>query len=420
MMNAPATVRADRTLTYDDVIAAHELVKGAILHTPTLQAPLLSKLTGAIIYVKYENLQVTNAFKERGALVKLLRLNPDERQAGVVAMSAGNHAQALAYHANRLGIPATIVMPETTPYVKVLATRAHGANVVLQGETLHEAQECAEDLGRRHGLVWVHPFNDFDVMAGQGTVALEMLNDAPDIDTFVVPVGGGGLIAGMAAAAKGIKPDVKIIGVESALYPAAQNALKNEHQPIGGATLAEGIAVKTIGSHTLPFMRDLVEDIILVSEEQLERAVNVFATTQKSMAEGAGAAGLAAVMAHPERFAGRHVGLVLSGGNIDPRLLAAIMVRELERNDRVAAFRLTIKDQPGILGRIATRLGDMGANILEVSHRRLYLDVPAKGASLDVTVETRDHDHANEILAALREEGLNCRRIASAESGAAT
>jgi threonine dehydratase len=419
-MTATAPVLAERPLSYDDVLAAHELVKGAILHTPTLHAPLLSKITGAKIYVKYENLQVTNAFKERGALVKLLRLTAEERKAGVVAMSAGNHAQAVAYHANRLGIPATIVMPENTPYVKVMATRAHGANVVLQGETLQEAQECAEELGRQHNFVWVHPFNDVDVMAGQGTVAIEMLTDAPEIDTFVVPVGGGGLVAGIAAAAKGMRPDARIVGVESALYPAAQNALKNENSPIGGATLAEGIAVKTIGSQTLPYIRDLVENIVLVTEEQLERAINIFATTQKSMAEGAGAAGLAAVLAHPDMFAGRTIGLVLSGGNIDPRLLAAIMVRELERNDRVAAFRMTIKDQPGILGRISTRLGDMGANILEVSHRRLYLDVPAKGASLDVTVETRDSEHANEILAALREEGLNCRRIAQAESGGAT
>ncbi len=416
-MTVAAPQTAERHLTFKDILDALELVKGAIINTPTTHAPLLSKLSGARIYVKYENLQVTNAFKERGALVKLLRLTPEERTKGVVAMSAGNHAQGLAYHANQLGIPATIVMPETTPYVKVLATRNHGARVELRGETLQEAQDYAAELSRTEGFVWVHPFDDFDVMAGQGTVALEMLRDVPKLDAMVIPVGGGGLIAGMATAAKGINPNIKVYGVESALFPAAINGLRNENLPVGGSTLAEGIAVKTIGSNTLPHIRDLVDDIFLVTEEQLESAVNIFATTQKSMAEGAGAAGLAAVLANKDVFAGLNVGLVLSGGNIDPRLLAAIMVRELERSDRVAAFRMTIKDQPGILGRISTRLGNIGANILGVSHRRLYLDVPAKGASLDITVETRDHDHANEIMTLLKEEGINVRRIPTAESG---
>src|SRR6185437_13379928 len=393
-------------VTLAEIEAARETIAGHVLRTPLLPAPPLSALTGAEVFVKYENLQVTNSFKERGACVKLAALSADERRRGVIAMSAGNHAQAVAYHARRLAIPATIVMPVTTPFVKVKATEAYGATVVLHGETLAEAQARAETLARDGDLVWVHPYDDPHIIAGQGTVALEMLEEASDLDVLIVPIGGGGLIAGCAIAARARKPAIEIVGVECTLYPSMWNAMhRGEQRPCGGATLAEGIAVANAGKLTQPVVRELVSDIILVDEPLLERAVNAFLTLQKAMAEGAGAAGLAAMLAEPERFRGRKVGLILGGGNIDPRILASIMVRELERDDRIVSFRLTIPDRPGILGQIAGRLGELGANILSVDHHRLFLDVPAKGAKLDVTMETRGRAHAEEIFRALRDEG---------------
>lgn len=403
-------------VTLAEIEAARHTIAGHVLRTPLLPAPPLSALTGAEVFVKYENLQVTNSFKERGACVKLASLDAGERARGVIAMSAGNHAQAVAYHARRLSIPATIVMPVTTPFVKVKATEAHGAKVVLHGETLAEAQARAETIAHADGLVWVHPYDDPRIIAGQGTVALEMLEEVPSLDVLVVPIGGGGLIAGCAIAARGKNPSIEIVGVECALYPSMWNAIHQSEKPCGGATLAEGIAVGNAGKLTLPVVRDLVNDIILVDEPLIERAVNAFLTLQKAMAEGAGAAGLAAMLAAPRRFAGRKVGLILCGGNIDPRILASIMVRELERDGRIVAFRLTIPDRPGILGQIAGRLGELGANILSVDHHRLFLDVPAKGAKLDVTVETRGETHAEEIFAALRDEGYRPVRM---ESGAA-
>jgi threonine dehydratase len=397
-------------ITLADIEAARRVIAGHVLRTPMLPAPRLSALTGAEVYVKYENLQVTNSFKERGARVKLASLADRDRKRGVIAMSAGNHAQAVAYHAASLAIPATVVMPVTTPFVKVAATKAHGARVLLDGETISEAQARAEIEAQR-GLIWVHPYDDEKVIAGQGTIALEMLEERADLDTLIVPIGGGGLISGMAIAAKAVKPAIEIVGVEAALYPSMWNAIRGEHRPLGGATLAEGIAVKNVGALTLPIIRALVGDILLVDEEHIERAVNAYLTLQKTMAEGAGAAGLAAMLAAPGRFAGRQVGLVLCGGNIDPRILASIMVRELERDDRIVSFRLTIADRPGLLGQVATTLGRLGANILEVDHRRMFLDVPAKGARLDVTVETRDAAHAEEILAAFKAEGFTPVRI---------
>jgi threonine dehydratase len=403
-------------VTLADVQAARQRIAGAVLRTPMLPARRLSELTGAEVFVKYENLQVTNSFKERGALAKLSALAPAERAAGVVAMSAGNHAQAVAYHARRLGIPATIVMPVTTPQVKVAATEAHGARVVLHGETLGEAHEEAERLAHADGLTWVHPYDDPDVIAGQGTIALEMLEDAPDLEVLIVPIGGGGLISGMAVAARAKSPAIEIVGSEAALYPSFWNALRGEDRPIGGATLAEGIAVKNVGRLTLPIVQALVSDLILVDESQLERAVNAFLTLQKTIAEGAGAAGLAAMLAAPERFRGRKVGLVLCGGNIDPRILSSIMVRELERESRIVSFRLTINDRPGMLGRIATLLGELGANILEVHHKRLFLDVPAKGTRLDITVEARDGAHADAIFQTLEDEDYRPARIEAGET----
>ncbi|HET7805567.1 MAG TPA: threonine ammonia-lyase [Pseudolabrys sp.] len=398
-----------------DIESARRVIAGVVLRTPMLPAPKLSALTGAEVYVKYENLQVTNSFKDRGAFVKLASLSDAERARGVIAMSAGNHAQAVAYHAERLGIPATIVMPVTTPFVKVAATRSYGAEVVLHGETVAEAQSRCEQIQAQRGLLLVHPYDDTRIIAGQGTIALEMLEDVPGLDILVFPVGGGGLIAGNAIAARAKSRGIEVVGAESALYPSIWNALHNENRPVGGSTLAEGIAVKNVGKLTLPIIRDLVSEVILVDEVQLERAVNAYLTLQKTMAEGAGAAGLAAMLAKPELFKRKKVGLVLCGGNIDARVVASIMVRELEREDRIVSFRLTIPDRPGVLGTIATRLGTLGANILEVNHRRLFLDVPAKGAKLDVTVETRDAAHAEEIMQALAADGYLPVRI---ESGA--
>jgi len=401
------------TVTIADIEAARKVIAGAVLRTPMLPAPRLSALTGAEVFVKYENLQVTNSFKDRGALNKLSSLTQAERQRGVVAMSAGNHAQSVAYHAARLGIPATIVMPVTTPHVKVAATRSHGAEVVLHGETVADAQARCEAIMAERGMTLVHPYDDEKVIAGQGTIALEMFEEVPDLDMMVIPIGGGGLISGNAIAAKARNPQIEVIGAEAMLYPAVWNALEHGNRPIGGPTLAEGIAVKNVGKLTLPIIRELVSDVILVDEAHLERAVNAYLTLQKTMAEGAGAAGLAALLAEPVRFKGKRVGLILCGGNIDPRILASIMVRELERETRIVAFRLIIPDQPGVLGIIATRLGQLGANILEVEHRRLLLDVPAKGASLDVTIETRDAAHAREVMAALDADGYKPKRLGS-------
>jgi threonine dehydratase len=398
-------------ITLADIEAARRTIAGHVLRTPLLPAPPLSALTRANVFVKYENLQVTNSFKERGACVKLAALSEAERRRGVIAMSAGNHAQAVAYHARRLGIRATIVMPVTTPYVKVKATEALGARVVLDGETVMEAQARAEAIAAADNLVQVHPYNDPDIIAGQGTIALEMLEDQPDLDVLIVPIGGGGLISGNAIAARALRPNIEIVGVESMLYPSMWNAIHQGTRPCGGATLAEGIAVSKAAGLTPSIVRELVSDIVLVEEVLIERAVNAFLTLQKTMAEGAGAAGLAAMLAAPERFAGRKVGLILCGGNIDPRILASIVVRELERENRIVSFRMILPDRPGILGQIASRLGELGANILGVEHHRMFLDVPAKGTKLDVTVETRDAAHADEIFAALEAEGFRPVRV---------
>lgn len=392
--------------TIETIRDAAKIIEGQIVRTPLIAAPKLSALTGAEVFVKYENLQFTNSFKDRGALVKLLSLDRDERQRGVVAMSAGNHAQSVAYHASRLGIPSTIVMPEHTPFVKAGNTEALGAEVVLDGETLAEAQTRAEEIAGQRDLVMVHPYDDPHVIAGQGTVGLEVLADRGDLDILVIPIGGGGLIAGNAIAAKAHSSEIEIIGVEAALYPSMYHAIRGEEAECGGQTLAEGIAVKNAGRLTTPVVEALVSEIILVDENMIEAAVCTFLTVQKTMAEGAGAAGLAAMLSRPDRFRGKKVGLYLCGGNIDPRILASIMVRGLEREDKIISLRLTISDQPGVLGRIATLLGASGANILEVSHRRMFLDVPAKGATIDVMIETRDRAHADKIIACLEGDGF--------------
>jgi threonine dehydratase len=400
-----------KTPAIGDIRAAADLIAGRLARTPFLPAPRLSALTGAEVFVKFENMQETGAFKERGALVKLSRLSARQRARGVIAMSAGNHAQAVACHAERLGIPATIVMPVGTPYVKIENTARFGARVILDGETLAESQTRVEAMIAEEGLVLVHPYDDPDIIAGQGTIALEMLEDNPDLDCLVIPMGGGGLIAGNAIAAKAIRPDIEIIGVEIESYPSFHNALTGGSLPVGGPTLAEGIAVKRVGRLTLPIVKRHVAACLLVPESAVERAVDAFATHLRTMAEGAGAAGLAALLHAPARFAGRRVGLILCGGNIDARILASVMVRELERRERIVSFRLSGEDRPGFLGQVASRLGALGANILEVTHRRTFLSVPAKGVSLDVTIETRDRAHAAQILAALGADGYSPRRI---------
>jgi threonine dehydratase len=396
-------------VTFTDIEKARATLSGNVVRTPLLRAPKLSEITGADIYVKFENLQVTNSFKDRGAYNKMSSLAPEEKARGVIAMSAGNHAQAVAYHARRLGIPATIVMPETTPSTKIERTRAHGANIILSGETLADSQVTAEALVEEKGFLLIHPYDDDRVIAGQGTIAIEMLEDAPDLDCIVVPIGGGGVIGGVAIAAKHIRPQIEILGVEVKLYPSMYHALRGQPAKCGGSTLAEGIAVKNVTERTIAIAKQHVDDVRLVGESDIERAVMAYLTHQKTLAEGAGAAGLAAVLADPAHFRGRKIGLVLCGGNIDPRILASVILRELEREHRIVNLRIQIDDRPGVLGRIATLLGQLGANILEVSHRRMFLDVPAKGAELEIMLETRDAPHADEIVARIEGEGFPTR-----------
>lgn len=412
--HAPADTFALPSLA--DIRAAADLIRGQVIRTPLLPAAQLSRLTGAKVFVKYENLQATGAFKERGAIVKLMSLDEEQRARGVIAMSAGNHAQAVAFHGARLGVPVVIVMPEPTPYVKVAATRGYGARVVLAGETVAEAQIEAERIAAAEGFTWIHPYDDFKVAAGQGTIGLEMIEDAPDLDTIVCPVGGGGLLSGLAIAAKALKPSIEIIGVETELYPSLVAALKGTAAECGGNTLAEGIAVKNVGRIAVAAARTLVDDVVTVPESAIERAINAFLTLQKTTAEGAGAAGLAALFTDPERYRGRRVGLVLTGGNVDARILAAIMVRELTREERIVSIRIRVPDRPRMLADLAGIIGDLGGNILDVSHRRFFLDVHAKGALVDITVETRDADHAGEIVAALKSRGFSVVRVPVAEA----
>lgn len=394
------------TVTITDIERARDALDGHIVATPQFRAAKLSEITGVDLYVKLENLQVTSSFKDRGAFVKLASLSDKEKARGVIAMSAGNHAQAVAYHAKRLGIPATIVMPETTPFTKIERTRAHGAEIVLSGETLADSQITVEGIIAERGLTLVHPYDDDRIIAGQGTIALEMLAEEPDIDTLVIPIGGGGLISGNAVAAKALKPDIRIVGVETALYPSMYHALRGETAQCGGLTLAEGIAVKNVTPRTIALAREHVDEIRLVDESRIEQAVNAFLCHQRVVAEGAGAAGLGAVLEDPQSFRGRKVGLILCGGNIDARILASIIYRELEREQRIVSLRIEIEDRPGILGKISTLLGQAGANILEVWHRRMFLEVPAKRADLELMIETRDGAHAEEIIALIEQQGF--------------
>jgi len=395
------------SITLEDVRAAQKRIGDQLSNTPCLHSRTLTQLTGAEVYIKFENLQFTASFKERGALNRLLQLDEPERRRGVCTMSAGNHGQAVAYHAHRLGIPATIVMPRHTPFVKVQHTRSHGATVVLHGETLAEAFEHSLKIRAEQGLTLVHPFDDAQVMAGQGTVALEMLATQPDLEQLVVPIGGGGLISGIAVAAKTLSPKIQIIGVQSSSYPSMPAALAGDEAICQGNTIAEGIAVKTAGLLTREVVRALVDDILLVDENQLERGIALLLNVEKTVAEGAGAASLAAILAQPERFRGRKVGVILSGGNIDPRLLASVIMRELVREQRIVTLRIPIADQPGALSRVTHVIGEQGGNILDVFHRRLSMNVPAKSATLELSFESRDAGHAETIVAAVRAAGFD-------------
>jgi threonine dehydratase len=403
-----ARARAKQALPVQlaDVEAALGVLRGAVLDTDLDQSRTLGEMLGCTVWLKFENLQFTASFKERGALNRLSALSDEERRRGVIAMSAGNHAQGVAFHANRLKIPATIVMPVGTPMVKVENTRRHGAEVIVTGATLEDSARFAREYGQKKGLVFVHPYDDPLIIAGQGTIALEMLKAVPALDTLVVPVGGGGLISGIAVAAKAVKPEIRIIGVQAALYPSMYNVVKGTELVMRGDTLAEGIAVKAPGKITTEIVRALVDDIVLVTEDQLERAVSLLINIEKTVVEGAGAAGLAAMLANRAMFSGRTVGTVLCGGNIDTRLLASVLTRELAREGRLSQLNIDLVDRPGQLARVATLLGEAGANIVEVSHQRTFSDLPAKGTLLEVVIETRDRQHLVDTVAKLRAAGF--------------
>jgi len=392
-----------------DIRKAAATIAGALTDTPCNESRTLGEICGCRMWLKFENLQFTSSFKERGALNRLSALSAQERRNGVITMSAGNHAQGVAFHARRLGIPATIVMPIGTPMVKVENTRRHGANIILAGKTLEEAGPVALDHGEAHGMTLVHPYDDPLIIAGQGTIGLEMLKAVPELDTLVVPIGGGGLISGIAIAAKTLKADIRVIGVEAALYPSMHNAIRGERLPMRGDTLAEGIAVKSPGKITKEIVRHLVDEILLVTEAELECAVAALINIEKTVVEGAGAAGLAAVLANPALFAGRKVGLVLTGGNIDTRLIASVLTRELAREGRLTQLSLDIVDRPGQLAAVAALLAEAGANIIEVSHQRTFSDLPAKATLLQLVIETRDRAHLDDVLARLSAAGLDAR-----------
>jgi threonine dehydratase len=392
-------------VTLADIQAAARRLEGQIEQTPFRHSVTLSAITGTSTWLKFENLQFTASFKERGAFNKLLSLTASEKSRGVIAMSAGNHAQGVAYHAKRLGIPATIVMPKNTPFVKVKYTEDHGARVVLEGRTLEEAAGFAARLAELQSLTFIHPYDDALIIAGQGTIALEMLAAVPELDCLVVPIGGGGLISGMAVAAKALKPEITVIGVEAELYPALKSAVDGKPRRCGGDTLAEGIAVAGIGELTLPLVRQRVDDILLVGEDSLEHAVSLLLNIEKTLVEGAGAAGLAAMLAYPEHFRRKVVGTVLSGGNMDPRLLAAIMMRELVREGRITRLRIAISDVPGQIARIAAIVARHEGNFIDLQHQRIFTPLPARDTYLDIVLETRDRTHLDTILTELRAEG---------------
>ena len=401
------------SLSVETVRDAQRVLRGQIVQTPCAHSRVLSKITGAEVWLKFENFQFTASFKDRGACNKLARLTGAERKGGVCAMSAGNHAQAVAHHATRLGIKSTIVMPRNTPFTKVRNTRELGAEVILQGTNLAESQDWLEANLLGQGLTLVHPYDDPVVMAGQGTIALEMLEAAPDLDTLVIPIGGGGLFAGNAVAAHAINPKLRLIGVETAGYCSAYAAIKGDPSLVkGGSTIAEGIAVKYIGKQTLPIIKEHVTELVRVEDSQIERAIGLMVNVEKVVAEGAGAAALAALLADPVRYAGRKVGLIVTGGNIDPRILASVLMRQLVHEQRLISISVDIEDSPGFLGRVSTRVGESGGNIIQVHHERLSTGL-AKSTTLEILVEAQDEAHGNQVVADLEAAGFTVRRVHS-------
>ncbi len=396
----------DLCIDADDVRRAAQTIAGDIVHTPTSPSKTLSLLTGVDVFVKFENLQFTASFKDRGAANKLRGLDEVQRDAGVIAVSAGNHAQGVAYHAGRLGIPATIVMPTSAPFTKVGHTEALGATVIQEGATFSEAVTVAERVALERHLTWVHPYDDPAVIAGQGTVAVELLTDVADIDTILIPTGGGGLLAGIATYARAVSPEIEIVGVQSEVYPGMVAALAGRSLEVTSTdTLADGIAVKTPGTRTVPIVRALVDDVITVPEAAIERSVSMFLEIEKTVAEGAGAVGLAALLEHPDRWRGRRVALVLSGGNIDTRVLASVLMRELVHSGRITSLRIAVPDLPGKLAPIVTALAAVGANVIEIDHRRLFDPISARSTNVDVVIETRDRHHAAAAKAAIQAAG---------------
>ncbi len=410
-MTKPALSATNPGLTLDDVRAAAARIDGQVVRTPTLHSKTLSAITGAEIWLKFENLQFTAAYKERGALNALLLLTDEQRRRGVIAASAGNHAQGLSYHGTRLGVPVTIVMPRTTPTVKITQTESVGGKVVLEGETFDDAYAHARVMEAELGLTFVHPFDHPHVAAGQGTVALEMLQDVPDLDMLAVPIGGGGLLTGMGTAARGINPDIGLIGVQATLFPSMFNKLKHQDLPCGGDTLAEGIAVKEPGAFTSSMLAGLVDDIVLVDEAHLEQAVSLLLQIEKTVVEGAGAAGLAAVMANRAIFDGRKVGIVLCGGNIDTRLLANVLLRDLARSGRLGRLRITLQDRPGALFKVVEEFNRHQVNILEVWHQRIFTSLPAKGLTAEIECEARDREQIDRLVDALRARGYELEQV---------
>ena len=396
--------------TIDDIRDAAGRIEGAVIRTPMLVSRTLSEIIGAEVWLKFENLQFTAAYKERGALNKLLQLSPEERARGVIAASAGNHAQAVAYHAKRLGIPATIVMPANTPTVKVTQTAGHGAAVVLHGDMFDDAYARARELAIENGYVFVHPFDDPQIIAGAGTVALEMLEDAPDLDTIVVPIGGGGLMSGISIAARAIKPEIELIGVEAELYPSMKCAIEGCHMPLGGDTLAEGIAVKQPGELTSHILAQYANGVMLVPERELERAVAMLVGIEKTVVEGAGAAGIAAMLADPARFKGKKIATLLCGGNIDTHLLANVLVRDLVRQGRIARLRVAAQDQPGALAAITAKVYEAGANVIEIRHSRIFTALPAKDTVIEVECEARDPETIDDVVERLEAAGFRVER----------
>ncbi len=407
------------TVTIDDIRAAAAAIQGEVVRTPVVPAKRLSQELGCEIHLKLENLQFTGSFKDRGALVKLKSLTEAQAKAGVIAMSAGNHAQGVAYHAERLGIPAVIVMPEFAPFSKVERTRSFGARVMLTGDTLDASAVAAREIAEKEGLTFVHPYDDERIVAGQGTIGLELLADLPELDTLVVPIGGGGIISGVAIAAKAIKPEIEIIGVEAELFPSMYQAINEMEPTAGGTTLADGIAVKNPGAITRAIIEELVSEIILVDEAAIETAVMKLCELQKIVAEGAGAAGVAALLSRPDHCKGRKVGVVICGGNIDVRLLSAVLSRGMVRDGRLVRLRVDIVDQPGVLAKLSHFIGQTGGNIIEVFHQRLFYNVPAKQAEIDVIVETRNADHVHEIIQQLKAGGFPTRVLSARSDDAA-